>query len=330
MPLLSRTTMGLDRPAPAEPVTGPGAKLVAAQADGGVAGRNAMGSGWGAAMGQIKGRGGVFATCANPGCGSGWLHLWRSRLTPVFEAGWTCSPACTAQRVEAAVSRELNGRGNAQQGHRHRVPLGLVMLEQGWITSGQLRQALDAQKAAAVGRLGYWLVRQQGVSEHQVTRALGLQWSCPVLPLEFHDTEALTVLVPRLFVDAFGALPLRVAAGRLLYLGFEDRVDPVAALAVERMSGLRVESGLVQESLFTSAHSRMLSAKFPSVELIEASSEPAVAHALAKSIERARPAESRLVRVHDCLWLRMWLRRQTGPLPERGSIQDLICSIGTQ
>ena len=68
------------------------------------------------------------------------------------------------------------------------------MLEQGWITSGQLRQALEAQKAAGGGRLGIWLVRQQGVSEQLVTRALGLQWSCPVLPMEFHDAEALTVL----------------------------------------------------------------------------------------------------------------------------------------
>jgi hypothetical protein len=274
-------------------------------------------------------RGGLFETCANPGCGSGWLHLWRSRSTPLFEGGWTCSAACTAARIEAALGRELDGRGSAQESHRHRIPLGLVMLEQGWITSGQLRQALDAQKVAGAGRLGHWLVRQQGVSERLVTRALGLQWSCPVLPLEFHDAEALTVLVPRLFVDAFGALPLRVAAGKLVYLGFEDRLDPVVALAVERMSGLRVESGLVQGSLFSPAHTRMLSAKFPPVELIEAVSEPALVHALAKSIERTRPVESRLVRVHDCLWLRMWRRPQSGPLPERGSVQDLICSIGT-
>jgi hypothetical protein len=191
-----------------------------------------------------------------------------------------------------------------------------------------LRQALDAQKVAGAGRLGQWLVRQQGVSEQLVTRALGLQWSCPVLPLEFHDAEALTALVPRLFVDAFGALPLRVAAGRLLYMGFEDRLDPIVALAVERMTGLRVESGLVAESLFGPAHSRMLNAKFSPVELIEASSEPALVQTLAKSIEQARPVESRLVRVHDCLWLRMWRRPQSGPLPERDSIQDLICSIG--
>jgi hypothetical protein len=64
------------------------------------------------------------------------------------------------------------------------------------------------------------------------------------------------------------------------------------------------------------------------VELIEAVSEQALVHSLAKAIERTRPVESRLVRVHDCLWLRMWLAPQSGPLPERGSIQDLIGSIG--
>jgi hypothetical protein len=277
---------------------------------------------------RIGTRSGFFQTCANPACESGWLHLWRSRSAPVFEGGWNCSAACTAARVAAAVRRELDGRGSAEQSHRHRIPLGLLMLEQGWITSGQLRQALDAQKDAGAGRLGHWLVRRQAVSEQLVTRALGLQWSCPVLPLEFHDAEALTALMPRLFVDAFGALPLRVAAGRLLYLGFEERLDPVLALAVERMTGLRVESGLVQGSLFRPAHTRLLSAKFPRVELIEASSEPAAVRVLAKAIERAQPAESRLVRVHDCLWLRMQLRPQAGPLPEPAAIEDLICSIG--
>jgi hypothetical protein len=221
----------------------------------------------------------------------------------------------------------LEARGKVQESHRHRIPIGLAMLEQGWITSPQLRCALEAQRAAGGGRLGRWLVRQAGVSEQLVTRALGLQWSCPVLALELHDAESLTSLLPRLFVDAFGALPLRVAAGKILYLGFEGRLDPVLALAVERMTGLRVESGLVQESLFRAAHANMLNARFPVVELIEASSEPALVRALAKRVERARPAESRLVRVHDCLWLRMWMRPQKGPLPEVSLIEDLVCSV---
>jgi hypothetical protein len=273
---------------------------------------------------------GMFETCANPGCRSGWLHLWRGRSAPIFENGWNCSAECSFERMQEAVRRELEGRGSAEIKHRHRIPLGLLMLEQGWITSEQLRRAIEAQKAAGGGRLGYWLVTQQGVSERLVTRALSLQWSCPVLPLEFHDAEAMAPLMPRLFLDAFGALPLRVAAGKLIYLGFEDRLDPVLGLALARMARMRVESGLVQESLFRPAHGRMLETKFAPVELLEAASEPAVARALSRAVERVKPVESRLVRVHDCLWLRMWRREQVGPVPDAGSIQDIICAIGTQ
>jgi len=274
-------------------------------------------------------RSSFFETCSNPGCRSGWLHLLRSRTTPVFEGGWNCSLDCTAARIRGAIRREMDARGISQEPHRHRIPLGLMMLEQGWISQNQLRQAVGAQRTAQAGRLGHWLVKQAGVSEHQVTRALGLQWSCPVLSLDFHDPEAMTSALPRLFVDAYGALPLRVAAGKLMYMGFEDRLDPALALAIERMTGLRVENGLVNGTLFRDAHLRMLKAKYPSVELIEAASEPALAHALARVIERVRPVESRLVRVHDCIWLRLWKRPQRTPLPETDSVHDVVCSIGS-
>ncbi len=270
----------------------------------------------------------LFETCANPGCRSGWLHLWRSRLVPVFEGGWCCSFECTRALVASAVRREAGGRVGVQVSYRHRIPLGLIMLEQNWITQVQLREALEAQRSAGMGRLGYWLVRQHAVSEQTVTRALGLQWSCPVLGLENHDAQGLTSAMPRLFLDAFGVLPLRLAAGKVLYLAFEESLDAVLALAVERMTGLRVESGIVQGSRFEAAHARMLDAQFPHVELVEAVSEPAAALALTKSIERWRPVASRLVRIHDCLWLRLWRSPQCGPLPETDTVLDLVCSIG--
>ena len=294
-------------------------------------GGEARGSGWnegGPARIPAGTRTAILPVCANPRCSSGWLHLWRSRETPVFEGGWSCSAACTAARVRAAVGRELDARGGGGEVHRHRIPLGLAMLEQGWITARDLRAALAAQRAAGSGKLGHWLVRQGSVSEELVTRALGLQWSSPVLGMDLHNPEGLTALVPRLFMDAFGALPLRIAAGRILYLGFEDRLDPALALALERITGLHVESGLVEESLFGPAHARTLEARFPAVELIEAATEAALAAAFANAVERARPIEARLARVHDCLWLRMWLRPQNGPIPEAGAIRDLIGSAG--
>jgi len=269
---------------------------------------------------------GILRTCANPRCASGWLRLWRSREAPIFEGGWCCSPACTLARVEAALRREMDARGGARETYRHRIPLGLAMLEQGWITPKDLRTALAAQRTAGGGRLGEWLVRQRSSSEELVTRALGLQWGCPVLSMEFHNPGDLTALLPRLFVDAFGALPLRVAAGRIVYLGFEDRVDPALALATERVTGLHVEAGLVQGSLFRPAHALALEARFPPVALMETSTEQALAMALTKALEESRPVEARLARIHDCLWLRIWRRRQAEPLPDPASVRDLIAS----
>lgn len=271
----------------------------------------------------------LLESCGNPNCNSGWLHLWRGRSTPVFEGQWNCSAACTGERLRAAVRRELSGRGTAQERHRHRLPLGLLMLEQGWITEKQLRSAVENQRAHGAGRIGQWLMAREGVAEQMVTRALGLQWSCPVLPLAAHDPSALAPVLPRFFVDAFGALPLRLAGTRVLYLGFEDRLDPILALALERISGLRVETGIVATSQFAPAHARMLESAFPEAELMEAASEPVLVRALARRIEQIRPVESRLARVHDCLWLRLWTAPQTGPIAPAVSVRDVICTLAS-
>lgn len=273
-------------------------------------------------------RPGIIGQCANPTCRSGWLHLFRRRSTPVFEGGWSCSPECTEARVRSAIRRELDGRAQGYEMHHHRIPLGLLMLEQGWITQRQLRDALDAQKATGSGRVGDWLIQQHASDEATVTRALALQWSCPVLAVESHGSVALTSVMPRLFLDAFGAMPLRIAAGKLLYLGFEQSLDPVVAFAIGRMTGLRVENGIVCSSLFRQAFGRLLKEAFPAVQLAEAVSESAAAHLLARSIERLQPGYSRLVRVHDCVWLRMWLGREADSVPLHSAVYDVVCTIG--
>ncbi len=272
-------------------------------------------------------RSGFFETCANPRCGSGWLKLWRSRRGPVFEGGWCCSPDCMRAQVESALSRELDTRSTAPQARPHRIPLGLVLLEQGWITRDQLRAALAAQKAAGADSLGAWLVRRHAVSEEQVTRALALQWSCPVLGLQFHRPEAMAALLPRHFVKALGALPLRVAAGRILYLGFENRPDPVLAFALERVSGLRVESGVVPGSRFHPAHQRLLVTQYPRSGMVEAGSGASLARSLLEIIEQTRPADACLVRVHGCLWLRLWLRPQLSATPAPDAVEDRLFSL---
>lgn len=270
----------------------------------------------------------LFETCANPGCRSGWFHLWRGRARPIFEGGWTCSPECMSALVSAAIGREWAGATAGREAHRHCIPLGLIMLEQGWITQSQLRLALDAQREQGSGRLGEWLVRQGATSEERVTRALALQWRCPVLAVDPGYSASLTWIAPRLFVDANNLLPLRVAAGQVLYLEFEEALDPVVAFGIARMTGLRVESGVISGTAFIAEHKRMLQARFPAIELVEAVSVSTAAHALTRAVERARPVASKLVRIHDCLWLRMWRHLPAEPFTDVDCVHDLVCSIG--
>jgi hypothetical protein len=250
---------------------------------------------------------GLLAVCANPGCQSGWLRWWRGRQSPVFEGGWACGERCLRTLVRAAVLREIEGREPSSAMHRHRVPLGLLLLAQGAITREQLRSALARQRQLG-GRIGGWLIQEHGIEEREITRALGTQWGSPVLAVENHSPEKVAGTAPRLLVDAFGFLPLRIAAGEVLYVGFEDRIDRCISFALERMSGLRVEAGLVGGRDFAAAHRRMLSAGFPPARMVEAGTVDALAGALARIVEQTRPVEARLVRMRDYLWLRLWKR----------------------
>jgi hypothetical protein len=231
-------------------------------------------------------------------------------------------------RVLAALRREADGNNVAHGVHRHRIPLGLLMLENGWITRAQLRNALEAQRIAAEGRIGDWLIQQEATNEYTVARALALQWSCPVLTMSSYDPASLTSMMPRLFLDAFGALPLRTAGGKLLYLGFEEALDPALALAVGRITGLQVECGIVPSSEFKAAHPLLLNQKYPAAQLAEAVSESAAARLLAHAIERSQPIGARLVRVHNLIWMRMTLLRGRFPIPRTDAVSDVVCSIG--
>ncbi len=271
-------------------------------------------------------RAGLLPVCANPGCTSGWLRLWRARQVPVFEGGWLCGPKCARTQLRAAIVRELKGYSERTMIHRHRVPLGLVMVSQGAITREQLRAALARQKLSG-GRLGMWLQREHGIEERVITRALGAQWGCPVLNLDGHSPERIAALVPRLFLDAFSFLPLRRAGGVLLYIGFEDRIDRCVNFAVERMTGLRVEAGVVDGRAYTAAHRQLLAASFPPARLVEAAGVDALVATFSRILEEGRPVEARLVRMHDYLWLRLWKRLDGTATLHPESVEDVLGSL---
>jgi hypothetical protein len=196
--------------------------------------------------------------CGSVDCAGAWTAPWRSRKRPIFEEQWGCSGRCVLAMVRVAIRREAGDGGvGASVQHRHRVPLGLVLLAQGWITHPQLQAALEAQRSRG-GRIGERLIEDCGLEAEQITRGLSMQWSCPVLSANGFSPREMALVAPMVLVEEFGLLPLRVAGGRILYVGFEDRLDAVAALALEQMTELKVESGLVPTEEYSAARRNLL------------------------------------------------------------------------
>lgn len=272
--------------------------------------------------------------CGSAECASGWTVPWRSRRRPIFEGRWGCSGRCVLAMVRAAVRRELgDGALSAEGLHRHRIPLGLVMLAQGWITQVQLRKALDAQRENETGRIGDWLVSECGVDRERVTRGLSVQWNCPVLTTEGFHPETMALVMPKIFAEKFGLLPLRVAGSRILYLGFEEQRDASAVLALEQMTELHPESGLVNSAQFNTARSRLLECEAVETKLETVADTDTLAARITAVLEHKQPLGSCLVRMHGYYWLRLWLENsaigKAGSLPATGEdMYDYVFTVG--
>lgn len=273
----------------------------------------------------------LLPACGNVRCQSGWMKLWRKRHIPLFEGKWACSPACMQEMVKSALQREMAARSETPSFHQHRVPLGLLLLSQGAITREQLKRALAAQRQSHSGRLGEWLVTHGAADEDRITRALGAQWNCPVLPAEQYDPSGMAAVLPRLLVDGCGALPFRLAGRSLLYVAFESKIDRCMMLAMEQMTGLKVEAGLLHGSAFRRLRQEALRAAFPKTRLLEAAHLRGLAVTMANMIEERKPVQARIVRVHDYFWLRLWhaLPGTEGrkALPSLDEVEDMVCSL---
>lgn len=272
----------------------------------------------------------LFSRCANPRCATGWMQLWRNRRKPLFESQWACSPECMSAIVRAAVRRE----GPAERGRApgHCVPIGLLLVGQGHLSLDQLRRALAERAGAGAAesmRLGEWLVASGVLGETVLTSALSAQWRAPVFSVRDYQPEPVAPAMPRLLSEALGAVPLRLAGGKLLYLLFDGTIHRSLAYGLERMLGLRIVSGIAPDSEFQTARFRYAHTQGPKTTLCEASDADAWVRAVTARLERDRPANARMVRVHEYFWLRLWRQNRDGAgLPGSGDVEDMVATVG--
>lgn len=264
--------------------------------------------------------------CAAAGCNA-QSSFWKRAVRPVFEGQWACSKECTRALVAAEIQRQMRLlAGATATEHRHRIPLGLVLLNRGLITQTQLRMALEAQRAAGCERIGYWLEQVCGISEERITMALASQWNRPVLSAEGFAAQRMALVMPEPLRKQLRALPLRVAAGRMLYLGFEQEIHAAGVRAVERMCGLRVESGVVAGEAAKQVDAALSAAGSVACEEERCADAGELCQQIVGLLRKMQPVASRLVAIDGAWWLRMWLERGAvgpyGTLPLTG--EDVV------
>ena len=188
-----------------------------------------------------------------------------------------------------------------------RMPLGLILLSRGWISHRELQEALAAQRRAQDGRIGEWLHRLHGISEETITKALGIQWNCTVLPsgsggwnlrAGSFPPSCGTAMVLRRCVKA--------RTGPCIWPG-----DTVQSMLLHARWNICFASPCMAAFLEDSAWDLADGDAADTTELHLPGHDGVVA-CIRELIEQSRPSDARLVRVHDHLWMRMWLRSRGG------------------
>lgn len=196
--------------------------------------------------------------CARPDCperGRVWPR-WRPRAESLEFAGQRyCCPGCAEGAFAAEIERHLL-LSRQEAAKPSRVPLGLLLVSRGLISSAQLQEALERQRARRGARLGALLLESHALGEAALTAALGIQWGCPVFPLEssraYRDCAR---LVPFALLQSRGILPAHYApATGVLHVAFTRRIDYTLLYAIEQMCAVRAvpcvaPDRLVEEAL---------------------------------------------------------------------------------
>jgi hypothetical protein len=206
------------------------------------------------------------------------------------------------------------------------MPLGLLMLERKWITSDQLALALDKQRQEKHGRLGEWLVAMNATDEKTVAKAVAVQWGVPLLLLQ-ETTEQARHALPRLIVEAFDVLPVRTTHNSLLYLGINERADPCLNLAIEKMTGLRVEPVVMEMSAFRRLKEAALQGQENHARMFRASTVSDLCISVNEIVNEETSLNIQIASLKDYIWLRILRRKSAGvakPNEDIHKIEDVF------
>jgi len=133
--------------------------------------------------------------------------------------------------------------------------LGEILIKENLITSEQLRQALDHQKANG-GRLGTCLMKLGFVSDDEITGVLSRQYGVPSINLKYYEVDAAVIkLIPQDTAIRYQIVPLS-RVGSTLTIAMTDPTNVFAMDDIKFMTGFNVEPVVASETSISEAISK--------------------------------------------------------------------------
>jgi hypothetical protein len=215
-----------------------------------------------------------------------------------------CFPECLERELRRRL-QTISSAPRREAMNSCRVPLGLLMLSRGELTSEQLQQALEAQKKTGTGRIGEWLQQLGYARDVTVAAALASQWSCPVVKAVPAGVGSCTI--PFYLLKNFVMAPVHFSSDRLmLYMAFADKIEHRALFAVEQMMKCKTEACLTTRAQIEAALIRMEEQNAGGEKLFEGISDPEERTRIISSyISTLRATEVRVASCGELLWARL-------------------------
>ena len=245
-------------------------------------------------------------TCSSPDCGHDPTirRLWRLTPSVRLDGLAFCFPEC----LERELLRRLQHTSSLprrEQLNSCRVPLGLLMLSRGELTSEQLQQALELQKKNGTGRIGEWLQQLGHARDVGVAAALASQWSCPVVKTVPAGVGSCTI--PFYLLKTFGMAPVHFSNDRrMLHMAFADKIEHRALFAIEQMLDCKTEACLTTRGEIELALVRMEEQRSCAEKFFEGTSDTEeTARIISSYISTLNATEIRLASCGELLWARI-------------------------
>jgi type IV pilus assembly protein PilB len=133
--------------------------------------------------------------------------------------------------------------------------LGEILIKENLITSDQLRQAIEQQKASG-GRLGTCLMKLGFISDDEITGVLSRQYGVPSINLKYYEVESAVIkLIPQDTAIRYQIVPLS-RVGSTLTIAMTDPTNVFAMDDIKFMTGFNVEPVVASETAIAEAISK--------------------------------------------------------------------------